>query len=119
MILQMKIISSTTEQCRTYQEEDETAQQRLEPCVPIFKYIGALVKTQVKNGLSKLFNLRGHNFDVSYQAVFTLEDSDLHDEQGKKINASDPLTATQRRSGRFSSFMVTVYKHSLMTCGYK
>ena len=34
-----------------------------------FVDIGAPVKTEVKNGLSKIFNLRGHNIDVSDQAI--------------------------------------------------
>ena len=46
--------------------------------------MGAAVKTQVENGLRKLFDLRGQTIDTSDQAVFTLEDSGLHDEEGKK-----------------------------------
>ena len=49
---------------------------------------------QVENGLKKLFNLQGHTIDVSYQAIFTLKYSGLCDEEGNKINISDPLTAT-------------------------
>ena len=86
--------------------------------------MGAPVKTQVENGLRKLFNLRGQTIDVSDQAVFILKDSGLHDEEGKKTNVSDPLTTAQMRSGIFLSFMMTVQpdqddpdcKYSRMTC---
>ena len=40
----------------------------------------APVKTQVENGLSKLFDFWGQTIDTSDQAVFTLNDSGLHDE---------------------------------------
>ena len=46
--------------------------------------MGAPVKTEVENGLNKLFNFRGQTIDVSYQAVFTLKSSGLNDEEGKK-----------------------------------
>ena len=45
---------------------------------------------------------------MSDQAVFILKDSGLYNEEGKKTNVSKPLTASQRRSGRFLSFMMTV-----------
>ena len=64
----------------------------------------APVKTQVENGLSKLFDFRGQTIDVSYQAVFILKDPGLRDDEGKKTNISDPLTAAQRMSGRFFVF---------------
>ena len=88
-----------------------------------FVDMGAPVKIQVKNGFSKLFNFRGHTIDVSYQAVFILKDSGLRDEEGNKKNVSDPLTASQRRSGRFLSFMMRFHpdqtdpncKHGRMT----
>ena len=38
-----KNISSATQQCRPFQEDEETAPQRLEPCVSFF-YMGAPVK---------------------------------------------------------------------------
>ena len=89
-----------------------------------FVYMGSPVKTQVENGMSKLFNFWGHTINTSEQAVFTLNYSVLHDEEVNKINTSDPLTAAQRRSGRFLSFAVTVHpdqadpncKHIRMTC---
>ena len=45
--------------------------------------MGYLVKTQVENGLIKPFNFRGQTIDTSEQAVFTLKDSVIHDEEGK------------------------------------
>ena len=63
--------------------------------------MGAPVKIQVENGLCKLFDLRGQTIDVSDQAVFILKDSGIHEEEGKKTNVSNPLTAGQRGSGRF------------------
>ena len=39
----------------------------------------APVKIQEENGLSKLFDLRRQNIDVSDQAVFTFKDLVLHD----------------------------------------
>ena len=82
------------------------------------------VKTQVENGLSKIFNFRGQNINVSDRAVFILKDLGLHDEEGKKTNVSDPLTAAQRGSGRFLSFVMTAHpdqadpncNYSCMTC---
>ena len=43
---------------------------------------------------------------MSDEAVFTLKDSGLHDEEGKKTNVSNLLTEYQRRSGSFLSFMM-------------
>ena len=62
--------------------------------------MGSPVKTQVKNGLIKIFDIRGQTVDTSDQDVFTLKDPDLHDEEINKINKTNPLTASQRRSGR-------------------
>ena len=70
--------------------------------------MGALVKNQAENGISKLFDLRVQTIDVSNQDVFTLNYLGLNDGEGKKTNVSDPLTVGQRRSGIFS-FMITVY----------
>ena len=89
-----------------------------------FVDMGAPVKTQVENGLSKLFDLWVNTIDTSDQDVFTLNHSGLHDKEGGKINTSDPLTSAQRRSGRFLYFMITVQpeqagpncKHSRMNC---
>ena len=60
---------------------------------PIFDMV-ALVKTQVENGLIKLFDFQRQTIDVFDQSIFTLKDSGLHDKEEKKINISDPLTAT-------------------------
>ena len=57
-----------------------------------FVDMGSPVKTQVGNGLSKLFDFRGQTIDVSGQAVFILTDLGLYYEEGKKTNVSDPLT---------------------------
>ena len=86
--------------------------------------MGSPVKTHVENGLSKLFDFRGQTIDVSDQSIFILKDLGLHDEEGKKTNIRDPLTAAQRRSGHFLSFMMTVHpdqadpncNYSCMTC---
>ena len=43
----------------------------------------APVKTQVESGISKLFDLRGQTIKTSYQAIFTLNYSGLHDVEGK------------------------------------
>ena len=66
--------------------------------------MGSPVKTQVENGLSNLFDFHGQTIGVSDQAIFILKDSVLCDEEGKKTNVSDPLTVSQRRSGRFLVF---------------
>ena len=58
-----------------------------------FVDMGAPVKTQVENGLIEIFNFQGQTINISYQAIFTIKDSGLHDEEGKKINTSDPLKA--------------------------
>ena len=39
-----------------------------------FVDMGSPVKTQVENGLSKIFDFRGQTIDVSNQAVFILKD---------------------------------------------
>ena len=46
---------------------------------------------------------------MSDQSVFILKYSGINDEEGKKTNVSDPLTAYERRSGRFLSFMMPVH----------
>ena len=101
--------SFTYQRCRPSQEEEETAPQMLEPFVPICFEMGASTKNQVENGLSQLSNFRGHTIDVYEQAILTLTYSDLHDEQGKKINIRDPLTEVQRQPGSFLSFMMMVH----------
>ena len=58
------------------------------------------VKTQVENGLIDLLGFLGQTIDMSDQVVFTLKYSGFNDEEGNKINVSDPLTASQRQSGR-------------------
>ena len=78
----------------------------------------------MENRLSKIFNFHGQTIDLSYQAIFTLKDLVICDEEGKKKNASNPLIAGQRRSCCFLSFLITVhsyqagpnFKHIRMTC---
>ena len=89
-----------------------------------FVDMGALDKTQVGNGLSKFLYLQGQTINDYDKSVFTLKDSGLDDEEGKKTNVSDPLTVGQRRSGSFLSFMMEVHpyqvdtncKHSRINC---
>ena len=45
-----------------------------------FVDMGAPAKTQVENGISKIFDLRGQTIDVSDQVVLILNDLGLHDE---------------------------------------
>ena len=61
------------------------------PCARFVDMVSP-VKTQVKNGLTKIFDFWAQTINMSDQAVFTLKDSCLHDEEGKKINTSNPLT---------------------------
>ena len=66
-----------------------------------FVDIGAPVKTQVENDLIKLFDFWGQAMNVSDQSVFIFKYSGIHDEEGKKTNLSELLTAAQRRSVHF------------------
>ena len=61
-----------------------------------FVDMGSPVTTQVGNLLSKLLDFRYRTIDMYGQAVFSLKDPGLHDEEGKKINSSDQLTEDQR-----------------------
>ena len=80
----------------------------------------------MENRISKIFDFWVQTIDVSNQIIFILNDSGLHDEEGKKTNVSGPLTAAQRRSGSFLFFMMTVHpyqadkkcNYSRMTCRY-
>ena len=63
--------------------------------------MGAPVKTQVENGLCKIFDLRGQTIDVSDQAVFILKELGIRDEEGKETNVINPLKEGHRRSGSF------------------
>ena len=49
----------TTKWCRPFQEVGYTAPLRSYPCVTIFVDMGALVKTQVENGLNRFFDFWG------------------------------------------------------------
>ena len=74
---------------------------KVESICACFVDMGAPVKNHLENGLSKLFDFWGPTIYVSDQAVCIFKDSGLHDEEGNKTNVSDPLTTSQRRSGRF------------------
>ena len=82
------------------------------------------MNTQVENGMSKLFGLRGQTIYVSDQAIFILKYSGLHDKEGNKINIRKPLIENQRLLGQFLSFMMMVHpdqgdpkwKNSCMDC---
>ena len=104
-----EIIGYKTKHFRPFQDKEKTAPQRLEPCTPFFD-MGAPFKTQVENGISKLFDFWSQTIDVSDQAIFILNYFGLHYEEGNKTNVSDPLTASQRRSGRFLSFKMAVHQ---------
>ena len=52
---------------------------------------------------------------MSGQSVFTLKDLGPHDDEGKKINISAPLTTGQRQSGHFLLFMMTVHPYQADT----
>ena len=71
--------------------------------------MGYPVKTQVENGLSKLFVLRGQTIDMYDQAIFTLKDLGIHDEEGKKINIINLHTSAKRLPGSFVLFMMTIH----------
>ena len=43
----------------------------------------ARVKNHMENGLSKIFNLRGQNIDMSDQAVFILKYLGFQNKEGK------------------------------------
>ena len=60
MLLQTKIISSTNQQCRPFQEEEYTVPQRLEPCVAVLLVWGSRLKTRWKMGsfISLIFRAR-------------------------------------------------------------
>ena len=95
-------------------------------CIPVwpFFYMVAPMKSQVENGLCKIFEFWGQTIDVSDQAMFTLKYSVFHDEEGKKIDVSNPIIVAQRRSSRFLSFIMMVHpdqadpkcNHSHITC---
>ena len=85
------------------------------------------MKTQVENGLSKIFYFRFQTIDMSDQSIFNLKDSGLHNKEVNRINISDPLTAAHRSSSRFLLFMMMIHpdqadpncNHSRMTCMYR
>ena len=89
MLLQTKIISYTTQQCRPFLRGGGDCSTKVGALCSHFVDMGALVRTQVENGFSKKFDFQGQTFDVYDQAIFTLNDLGLHDEEGnKKIQAT-------------------------------
>ena len=86
--------------------------------------MGSPAKTQVENGLRKLFNFRSQTIDVSDQAVFVLKDSVIHDEEEKKNKCKWPAHNSPEEVRLFFSFMMTVHpdqadtncNYSRMTC---
>ena len=60
-----KITSSTTQQCSSFQDEKKTVPKKVGAICACFVGKGDLIKTQVENGLIKIFNLRGQTLDVS------------------------------------------------------
>ena len=68
----------------------------------------APVKTQIENGLSKIFDFRGKTIDVSDQYVLTLKDFSLHNIEDKKPNIRNQFIVGQRKSGNFLLFTMMV-----------
>ena len=54
--------------------------QRFDICAPVFVGMGAPVKTQLGNIMSKLFGFWDQTTDTYDQSVFTLKYLGLHDE---------------------------------------
>ena len=52
-----------------FQEEEETAPKNVDPYAPVLLTWDPRLKPRCKNGLSKLFDLRGQIIDVSDQDV--------------------------------------------------
>ena len=72
----------------------ECATKVRSPCTRLFDMVSQ-VKTQMENDMSNRFDFWGQTIDTSNQAVFTLKNYGIHDEEVKKINISDPLTESQ------------------------
>ena len=77
--------ASTNEKHRFYKLTVQAISRRGGDCATNFGSLctrfvdmGAPVKTQFENKLSKLFDLRIQTIDMSDQAVFILKDSGLH-----------------------------------------
>ena len=66
------------------------------------------MKTQLENGIIKIFDLQVQTIDLYDQAVFTLEYSGLNVELGK-INISETLSETKRKLGSFLLLTMTVH----------
>ena len=64
MILKMRYTSIIIQRFSKFHKEGGLFLQRLEPCAPIFD-MESPVKTQVGNGLDKLFDFQVKNIDLS------------------------------------------------------
>ena len=80
-----KNTSSTTQQFKPFQDDEETSPKRLKPFVPVFDDMGSPVKNQVKNDLNNIFNFRGQTIDMSDQAIFNLKDVAFIMKEGKNL----------------------------------
>ena len=73
-----------------------------------FPDIGGPTKTQVENGLHKLFNFREQKIDMSDPNVFLLSDAKLHGERGRLLIIDLPdISAAARQAGRFCNLLST------------
>ena len=80
--------NSTKENHKFYNSMVQAIQREEGDCVTnvvslcdCFVDMGAPLKTQVGNWLSKILGFQGQNIDVSDQAVFTLKDPSFHDKE--------------------------------------
>ena len=93
MRLQIKRISYTTQQYIPFQEEEETAPQMLEPCVPVLLIWGYRLKPKWKMG-SVSSPISGTDHWCGWPIRVTLKYLGLHDEEVNKTNVSGLITAS-------------------------
>ena len=98
MLLQKKSISSTAQQCRTFQDEEDIATQRLELCAHAFLTWDTQRKARWKMDRVSSF------ISGARPSIRLTKDTGLHDDEGTKINTRDSLKAAQRQSGSFFVF---------------
>ena len=118
--------ASTNERHKLYNSTVQAISRGVGDCVKKvgalcdrFVDMRALIKNQVDNGLRKLFDFWGHTIDMSDQSVFILKYSVHNDDERNKTNVSNPLTSSQRSSGRVLSFMMTVHPYQAgPNCNY-
>ena len=102
----------TNEKDKSYKKTAQAIIRRGQDCAT---KVGALcarfvdivdpVKTHVKNGLNKIFDLQGQSIDVSDQDLFVLTHESLHEKEGRKTTIGDPLSEGQRQTHRLLSFI--------------